>query len=118
MAGEDTGTFPGPAGSGVSYNRIPFHMIANDGNILEHAVAFPNADSADLPMQSIAERWDVIIDFSQFPVGTKLYMVNTAEFVNGRGPEDPVPLGDILNLNYNPQIVDPSPSLCRGLLVG
>ena len=31
---------PGPAGSGISYDRIPFHMIANDGNIMEHAVAF------------------------------------------------------------------------------
>ena len=27
-------------GSGVSYNRVPFHMIANDGNIMEHAVPF------------------------------------------------------------------------------
>jgi len=29
--------------------RVPFHMIANDGNIMEHAVAFPNAESQDLP---------------------------------------------------------------------
>ena len=105
-----SGDFPGPAGTNTSYSRIPFHMIANDGNILEHAVPFPNAVSADLPMQSIAERYDIIIDFSQFPVDTKLYMVNTSEFVDGRGPEDPVPLADILDLNYNPQIVDPSPA--------
>jgi manganese oxidase len=30
----------GPAGLRVSYNRVPFHMIANDGNIMEHAVPF------------------------------------------------------------------------------
>ena len=29
---------PGPAGSGVSYNRVPFHLVANDGNILQHAI--------------------------------------------------------------------------------
>jgi FtsP/CotA-like multicopper oxidase with cupredoxin domain len=34
------GEIPGPMGSGVSYKRVPFHMIANDGNIMEHAVPF------------------------------------------------------------------------------
>ncbi len=72
------GEFPGPAGSNVSYNQVSFHMIANDGNILEHAVPFPNASSPEgLPIQSIAERFDIIVDFSQFAVGTRLYLVNT-----------------------------------------
>ena len=43
--------------------RVPFHMIANDGNIMEHAVAFPNAESQDLPLQSIGERFDIVVDF-------------------------------------------------------
>ncbi|NIS00700.1 MAG: copper oxidase, partial [Gemmatimonadetes bacterium] len=34
------GEMPGPPGSGVSYDRVPFHMIANDGNVMEHAVRF------------------------------------------------------------------------------
>ena len=29
-------------------------MIANDGNIMEHAVPFPNPQSADLPTQADA----------------------------------------------------------------
>ncbi len=99
-----TGDFPGPDGSNKSYSRISYHMIANDGNIMEHAVPFPNAQSKDLPVQSIAERHDVIIDFSQFPVGTRLYMVNTLEHRDGRGPNDVIPLVDILNGKFNPVI--------------
>ncbi len=111
-----SGTFPGPAGSNRSYSRIPFHMIANDGNIMEHAVPFPNAQSNDLPIQSIAERHDIIIDFAQdidgipgpdFPVGTKLYMVNTLEHDDGRRPKDVVPLADILSGAFNPVADDP-----------
>ena len=45
--------------------RVPFHMVANDGNIMEHAVAFPNAESQDLPLQSIGERFDIVVDFQQ-----------------------------------------------------
>jgi FtsP/CotA-like multicopper oxidase with cupredoxin domain len=82
-------------------------MIANDGNIMEHAVPFPNPQSKDLPIQSIAERHDIIIDFSQFPVGTKLYMVNTLAFDNGRGPKDIIPLANILDGTYNP-VADPA----------
>ncbi len=105
---EVTGEFPGPAGSGVSYDRINYHMIANDGNILEHAVPFPNAVSADLPVQAIAERYDIIVDFSQFPVGTKLYMVNTLAFDDGRGPKEVIPLADILSGAYAP-VAQPLP---------
>jgi FtsP/CotA-like multicopper oxidase with cupredoxin domain len=97
-----TGTYPGPLGSNKSYSRISFHMIANDGNIMEHTVPFPNAQSKDLPMQAIAERYDIIIDFSQFPVGTKIYMVNTVEHANGQGPKGVVLLANILNGTYAP----------------
>jgi len=97
-----TGTMPGPAGSNKSYSRIPYHMIANDGNIMEHAVPFPNAQSNDLPIQGIAERYDIIVDFSQFPVGTKLYMVNTLAHDNGRRPKEVIPLADILSGAYAP----------------
>ena len=82
---------------------VPFHMIANDGNIMEHAVAFPDGI---LPTQAIAERYDIIVDFKGYE-GRKLYMVNVLEHRNGRGPEaDAVPLGDILSGAYNPVIED------------
>ena len=35
----NAGAMPGPAGSGLSYDRVPFHMIANDGNLMEHVVS-------------------------------------------------------------------------------
>jgi len=104
-----SGTMPGPAGSNTSYSRVPFHMIANDGNILEHAVPFPNAQAKDMPIQAIAERYDIIVDFAQFPVGTKIYMVNLLSHDNGRGPKDIIPLADVLSGLYNP-VADPFPA--------
>ena len=42
---------------------VPFHMVANDGNIMEHTVYFADGQ---LPTQGIAERYDIVVDFSQF----------------------------------------------------
>ena len=76
--------------------RVPFHMIGNDGNILEHAVRFPNAESQDLPLQGIAERFDIVIDFSGLRQGTKLYLVNLAEHEDGRRPQRFVSISDAM----------------------
>ena len=70
-----------------SGQRVPFYLIANDGNIMEHSVAFPNAESQDLPVMGIAERMDMVVDFSQFAPGTKLYFVNTLEHRGWQGSE-------------------------------
>ncbi len=100
------GALAGLPGSNVSYNRVNYHMIANDGNIMEHAIPFgpgnPNGVDPDLPIQAIAERFDIIIDFSQFSPGTKLYMVNTLAHDDGRGPKDVIPLANILNGTFAP----------------
>lgn len=79
--------------------RIPFHMIANDGNIMEHAVAFPNAQSQELPSQAIAERYDIVVDFAGL-AGQKLYLVNLMEHVNGAGPSRAIPLADAFSGAY------------------
>lgn len=63
---------------------VPLYMIANDGNIMEHSVYFANGV---LPTQAIAERYDIIIDFSQFEKDTKIYFVNLMEHKDGREPE-------------------------------
>ncbi|NOY61857.1 MAG: multicopper oxidase domain-containing protein [Gammaproteobacteria bacterium] len=84
--------------------RVPFYLIANDGNIMEHSVYFPDGE---LPTQSIAERYDIVVDFSQYAPGTRIYLVNLMEHKNGRGPEkDSIPLADVLSGAYNPQVVD------------
>lgn len=80
--------------------RVPFHLIANDGNIMEHAVAFPNAESRDLPAQGIGERYDIVIDFKPYGAGAKLYAVNLLEHQDGREPKGAVPLSDVLSGAY------------------
>ncbi|MGH8377146.1 MAG: hypothetical protein ACRER6_17980, partial [Pseudomonas sp.] len=108
------GEFPGAAGSGVSYARVPFHMIANDGNIMEHAVPFDGTMDLDsdgnvqdnngiLPTQGIAERYDIIINFAKngLKPGDKLYFVNLMEHQTGKGPQkDELSLADVLSEKY------------------
>ncbi|WP_085729365.1 Ig-like domain-containing protein [Pseudomonas sp. R37(2017)] len=108
------GEFPGPAGSNVSYTRVPFHMIANDGNLMEHAVPFDGSMDLDadgdvqdhnaiLPAQGIAERFDIIVNFAKngIKTGDKLYFVNLMEHQNGKGPEStPLSLADVLSGKY------------------
>ena len=43
----------------------------------------------------MAERFDIIIDFSQYKPGTEIILVNRAEQVNGRGPT-----GKLLNPGF------------------
>jgi len=82
---------------------VPFHMIANDGNIMEHAVAFDGTLGTQhgvLPTQAIAERYDIVVDFSRFRPGDRLYFVNLLEHADGKGPKDPIPLNEILSGEY------------------
>ncbi len=80
--------------------RVPFHMIANDGNIMEHAVAFPNTESSDLPAQGIGERYDIVVDFKPYGANAKLYFVNLLEHKDGKEPNSAVPLADVLSGAY------------------
>ena len=104
---DDTGgELAGPPGSGTSYDRVPFHMIANDGNVMEHTVRFDaslgSEFNAILPTQGIAERYDIIVDFADHGIqpGDKLYMVNVLEHTNGKVTDDKIPLADILDETY------------------
>jgi FtsP/CotA-like multicopper oxidase with cupredoxin domain len=80
----------------ASGQRVPFYMICNDGNIMEHAVKFPNAESQDLPLQGIGERFDIVVDFKGMNPGTKLYFVNLAVHVDGARPEEFATLADAM----------------------
>ncbi|KKX63473.1 multicopper oxidase domain-containing protein [Pseudomonas putida] len=108
-----TGEFKGPVGSGVSYVRVPFHMIANDGNIMEHSVPFDGSMDLDadgdkqnhnaiLPTLGIAERFDIIVNFAKNGIkpGDKLFFVNLQVHDDGKGPEEPVSLADVLSDKY------------------
>ena len=105
----NVGQHAGPAGSGVSYDTVPFHMIANDGNLMEHAILFDGSSGTrrgELPTQAIGERYDIVVDFSQFERGTNLYFVNLMEHEDGKGPNGRIPLGQILRGTYAPTEVD------------
>jgi len=84
-------------------NRVPFYMVANDGNLMEHTVYFADGQ---LPTQGIAERYDVVVDFSQFQDGDKLYFVNVLSHKDGQITNVPIPLEDILSGVYDPVRVD------------
>ncbi|MCH9034947.1 MAG: multicopper oxidase domain-containing protein, partial [Planctomycetes bacterium] len=110
------GELAGLPGSGISYNRIPFHMICNDGNIMEHSVLFDGNSSMGghlnrkgiLPTQGIAERYDIIIDFAQFAPGTTLYFVNVLEHDDGKRPQNDIPLADVLDGTYHGRNAEPA----------
>ncbi len=80
---------------------VPSYMIANDGNIMQHAIPFPNSQSQQgaLPEQAIAERYDIIVDFKGM-AGKKVYLVNVLEHVNGQGPNKVIALTDVLSGKY------------------
>jgi FtsP/CotA-like multicopper oxidase with cupredoxin domain len=90
-----------------SYSVMDSYMIANDGNIMQHAVKFPNAVSAQQawPTQAIAERYDMIIDFKGLDKpakGTvnKIYLVNLLEHNTGIGAGKVIPLADVMTKKY------------------
>ena len=57
----------------------PMIQIANDGNLLPGPVV-----QTQLDQMGIAERYDVVIDFSRYTQGTNVWMVNLAEHQDGR----------------------------------
>ncbi|WP_232532955.1 MULTISPECIES: multicopper oxidase family protein [Ramlibacter] len=59
-----------------------FAHIANDGNLLPA----PLRNQRKLALAP-AERGDIVVDFSAWPIGTRLYLVNRLIQTDGRGPE-------------------------------
>src|SRR6516164_8320954 len=60
----------------------PFWVIANDGNLL------PNPVQVKSVRIGVAERVDIIIDFSQY-AGRTIYLENRLRQINGMGPVPP-----------------------------
>ena len=60
-------------------NMLPFWQICTDGNLLPNAVQVTSVRIA------VAERVDIIVDFAKIKA-SRIYFVNRAEQVNGRGP--------------------------------
>src|ERR1044072_2468188 len=71
-------------------------QIANDGNLLPAPVPLTELDE-----QGIAERYDIVIDFSRYTPGpnTKVWLVNLAEHQDGKRVADDLTLAEALSGN-------------------
>ncbi|GBD48044.1 multicopper oxidase domain-containing protein [Methylopila sp. Yamaguchi] len=77
---------------------VPFHVIGNDGNLLVRPVATTQTDE-----MGVAERFDIVVDFSTFKPGDSLYLLNLLEQVDGRKPKRAVTLASAFgNLATDP----------------
>ncbi len=82
-------------------------VVGTDANFLEHPIPVDaganigNSNSVNQQMEnptgalrvSVAERYDVIIDFAPFPAGSKLYLKETQPQFVGAASPDPLPPG-------------------------
>lgn len=82
---------------------LPMTVIATDGNLLPAAVQTTSFKQAP------GERFDVIIDFSQFKAGSEVFITNRAEQLGGNGPTGKL-LEPSASLDYLKFIVEPARS--------
>ncbi|MFL5302449.1 MAG: multicopper oxidase family protein [Anaeromyxobacteraceae bacterium] len=69
----------------------PMIQIANDGNLLPHPVVLTELDEI-----GIAERYDIVIDFSRYGVGARVSLVNLTEHQDGKKPSDDLSIAEAL----------------------
>jgi manganese oxidase len=75
----------------ASGNARTFWQIANDGNLLPQVAPLTQTDEL-----GIAERYDIIIDFANFNVNDKLWLVNLAQHQDGKEPNADLTLSQAL----------------------
>jgi len=85
----------GPTGAAV-----PFQFIANDGNLVVHPITLTELDE-----QGIAERYDIVVDFSNFRVGDRLHLVNRLKQTSGNKPDGAVSLAQALQGDPNDPVL-------------
>lgn len=59
-----------------------YFVIGSDGGLLPQPAEVTSLRVAP------AERYEVVIDFSRYPVGSRVYLLNCLQQKSGRGPED------------------------------
>jgi FtsP/CotA-like multicopper oxidase with cupredoxin domain len=72
-------------------NPVPFRFIGNDGNLVVNPISLTSLDQ-----QGTAERYDIVVDFSNFQIGDTVQLVNTLEQTDGRLPTGQVSLAQAL----------------------
>ncbi|SFV36974.1 multicopper oxidase family protein [Hyphomicrobium facile] len=68
---------------------VPFQFIANDGNLVVSPLTLTQLDQ-----QGIAERYDIVVDFSKYSVGDELFLVNVLQQTGGNKPDGALSLAD------------------------
>jgi FtsP/CotA-like multicopper oxidase with cupredoxin domain len=58
---------------------VPFKFIANDGNLVVNPIPMNTLD-----VQAMAERFDIVVDFSMFRPGDRIKIVNQVKHKDGR----------------------------------
>jgi FtsP/CotA-like multicopper oxidase with cupredoxin domain len=76
--------------------------IANDGNLLPNTVA-----ATQLDQLGIAERYDIVIDFSRYGAGTTVYLVNLQEQTDGKIPGQILSVSSAMQGDSNDPAVGP-----------
>jgi len=81
-------------------------LIANDGNLLERPIAMEHVRI------SVAERVDIVVDFSSADLGDEIYLLNLEDQINGQRPTgivlDPDEAPRLMKFIVNRDAPDPS----------
>src|SRR5579859_5749750 len=77
----------------------PMIQIANDGNLLPVTVPLTQTDQL-----GIAERYDIVIDFSRYSAGQTVDLVNLQVHQDGRGPANIVTVAQALAGTSDPAV--------------
>ncbi|MGI9408779.1 MAG: multicopper oxidase family protein [Hyphomicrobiaceae bacterium] len=71
-------------------DKVKVFVVANDGNFLPK-----RRSRRELDIQGSAERFDIVVDFSQFRPGDRLQLVNLLAHDDGRGPDRKISIRDM-----------------------
>jgi FtsP/CotA-like multicopper oxidase with cupredoxin domain len=89
--------------------------LPGDGSHPKHKDRVPASDPQQALLMGLAERADVIVDFSKYPDGTRVQMINTAPDAPFGGfpdvPADPSTTGQVMEFVVNSALLQPSDSL-------
>jgi len=84
-------------------NKMPFTVIGSDGGYLQQAAIVTSLTI------SPGERYDILVDFSAVPIGTRIIMQNTARApFPGGAPADPQTVGQIMQFTVKATSANPA----------
>ncbi len=83
-------------------NKMPFTVIGSDGGYLQQPAVVTSLTIAP------GERYDILVDFTAIPVGTKIIMTNNARApFPGGAPADPQTVGQIMQFTVKAASANP-----------